>query len=40
MEQATPTGNGALERLFRLSEHGTNVRAELVAGATTFLTTK
>ncbi len=38
MEQATPPVPGALERLFRLSEHGTNVRAELVAGATTFVT--
>ena len=27
-----------LERLFRLSEHGTNARTELLAGATTFLT--
>ncbi len=27
-----------LERLFKLSEHGTNVRTELVAGVTTFLT--
>jgi AGZA family xanthine/uracil permease-like MFS transporter len=27
-----------LERLFKLKEHGTNVRTELVAGLTTFLT--
>lgn len=27
-----------LERLFRLSEHGTNARTEVLAGATTFLT--
>ena len=27
-----------LERLFKLSEHGTSVRTELVAGVTTFLT--
>ncbi len=27
-----------LERLFQLSEHGTNVRTELLAGLTTFLT--
>lgn len=27
-----------LERLFRLSEHGTNVRTEILAGFTTFLT--
>lgn len=29
---------GWLERMFRLSEHGTNVRTELLAGVTTFLT--
>src|SRR6185503_11865014 len=27
-----------LDRLFKLKEHGTTVRTELVAGATTFLT--
>ena len=27
-----------LERIFKLSEHGTNVRTEIVAGLTTFLT--
>ena len=27
-----------LERMFKLSEHGTNVRTELIAGLTTFLT--
>lgn len=27
-----------LERLFKLKEHGTNVRTEVIAGATTFLT--
>ncbi|MAB24597.1 MAG: xanthine/uracil/vitamin C permease, partial [Pseudomonadales bacterium] len=27
-----------LEKLFKLSEHGTNVRTELLAGLTTFLT--
>jgi len=27
-----------LERLFKLSEHGTNVRTEIIAGITTFLT--
>ena len=31
-------GNGLAERLFKLGEHGTNVRTELVAGLTTFLT--
>ncbi|SSY70415.1 NCS2 family permease [Alysiella crassa] len=30
--------NNLLERLFKLSEHGTNVRTEIVAGFTTFLT--
>ncbi|QEY25637.1 NCS2 family permease [Neisseria zalophi] len=30
--------NGLLERLFKLNEHGTNVRTELLAGFTTFLT--
>ncbi|MDW1811634.1 NCS2 family permease, partial [Vibrio sp. Vb2362] len=27
-----------LERLFKLSENGTNVRTEIIAGVTTFLT--
>ncbi|MGC9458303.1 NCS2 family permease, partial [Vibrio genomosp. F10 str. 9ZD137] len=27
-----------LERLFKLSEHGTNVKTEIIAGVTTFLT--
>ena len=31
-------GNGLAERLFKLGEHGTNVRTELIAGLTTFLT--
>ena len=38
MEQVNKPAGGALERLFRLSEHGTSVRAELIAGATTFVT--
>ena len=29
---------GLLERVFRLAEHGTTVRTELLAGLTTFLT--
>ncbi len=33
-----PTGTGVLERLFKLSEHGTTPRTEIVAGITTFLT--
>src|SRR5262249_16271920 len=32
-----PSGSEMIERLFRLSEHGTSVRTELVAGLTTFL---
>ncbi len=35
--QARP-GGGLLERLFRLSAHGTSVRTETLAGLTTFLT--
>jgi AGZA family xanthine/uracil permease-like MFS transporter len=36
---ATPVPAGSLlERLFKLSEHGTSVRTELLAGLTTFLT--
>ena len=31
-------GQGALARYFRLAEHGTDVRTELLAGATTFVT--
>jgi adenine/guanine/hypoxanthine permease len=31
-------GDGFLERYFKLSEHGTTVRTEMVAGLTTFLT--
>src|SRR5690606_13291928 len=34
----TRPDNGLLERLFKLREHGTSVRVELVAGLTTFLT--
>ncbi|MCJ2090765.1 NCS2 family permease [Methylobacterium sp. E-005] len=33
-----PNPGGLLERTFRLAEHGTNVRTELLAGLTTFLT--
>ena len=32
------TGGGLLERIFKLREHNTTVRTELVAGLTTFLT--
>ncbi|ENN85364.1 putative integral membrane transporter protein, xanthineuracil permease family [Rhizobium freirei PRF 81] len=31
-------GGTMLERIFKLSEHGTSVRTELIAGVTTFLT--
>jgi len=33
-----PTHNGCLERLFKLSLHGTTVKTELIAGLTTFIT--
>lgn len=33
-----PEKAGLLERLFKLKEHGTNVRTEMLAGLTTFLT--
>ena len=33
-----PDTPGLLERLFKLSEHGTDVRTEMLAGLTTFLT--
>src|SRR5690606_21547594 len=36
--QELPSGSdGLLERYFRLSEHGTSVRTEVVAGVTTFV---
>ena len=35
---ATAAPGGLLERVFRLAEHGTTVRTELLAGLTTFLT--
>lgn len=37
-DAALPTGGGLLERLFKLREHGTTPRTEIVAGMTTFLT--
>lgn len=37
--QATQASNkGLLERLFKLSEHNTNVKTEVIAGITTFMT--
>src|ERR1700712_316347 len=38
MSDTASAAGGFLERKFRLKEHGTNVRTEFVAGATTFLT--
>jgi AGZA family xanthine/uracil permease-like MFS transporter len=35
---ATPPAKGLLERLFKLSLHGTTVKTELAAGLTTFIT--
>ena len=35
---ATESREGLLERLFHLKEHGTNIRTEIIAGLTTFLT--
>lgn len=32
------SGQGLLERVFKLREHGTAVRTEAIAGFTTFLT--
>lgn len=32
------SGEGLLERVFKLREHGTTVRTEAIAGFTTFLT--
>ena len=37
-DAAAKDSGGFLERQFRLSENGTNVRTELIAGLTTFLT--
>lgn len=36
--QSADTDAGIIERLFQLKAHGTNVRTELIAGVTTFLT--
>lgn len=38
LDLATPPRRGLLERLFKLSLHGTTVRTELIAGLTTFIT--
>ncbi|NQZ92314.1 MAG: NCS2 family permease [Moritella sp.] len=34
----TPSKGGLLEKLFKLSEHGTTVKTEMMAGLTTFVT--
>ncbi|WP_107851833.1 NCS2 family permease [Oceanimonas marisflavi] len=36
--QSLPRSSGFLDRLFKLSAHGTTVKTELVAGLTTFIT--
>src|ERR671912_2915227 len=38
MSDATARPSGFLDRYFGLTQHGTNVRTEMVAGVTTFLT--
>ena len=38
VELATPAARSWLERLFKLSLHGTTVKTELIAGLTTFIT--
>ena len=38
LDLAPPLRRGLLERLFKLSLHGTTVRTELIAGLTTFIT--
>lgn len=34
----SPASQGFLDRFFKLTEHGTNVRTEMIAGLTTFVT--
>ncbi|MEM8204659.1 NCS2 family permease, partial [Morganella morganii] len=34
----TDSHQGLLQRVFKLQEHGTTVRTEIIAGLTTFLT--
>lgn len=38
MQATKPMNNGILERVFKLSENNTNVRTEIIAGITTFMT--
>ena len=37
-DTTAPQGKGLLDSFFKLSAHGTNVRTEIIAGVTTFLT--
>ncbi len=37
-QQALREERGLLDRFFRLSEHKTNIKTELIAGLTTFVT--
>ncbi len=38
MDMTNKNNNGALDRIFKLSEHKTNVKTEIIAGITTFMT--
>ena len=38
LDLSPPLRNGWLERIFKLSLHGTTVKTELIAGLTTFIT--
>ena len=38
LDLSPPLRSGWLERLFKLSVHGTTVKTELIAGLTTFIT--
>ncbi|MEE3662986.1 NCS2 family permease [Brenneria sp. g21c3] len=38
LQSAPADGQGVLERVFKLTRHGTTVRTEMIAGFTTFLT--
>lgn len=38
LKRTSPTGEAMIDRFFQLSLNGTNVRTEIIAGATTYLT--
>lgn len=38
LDLSPPLRSGWLERIFKLSLHGTTVKTELIAGLTTFIT--